>query len=103
MSQEVLLVVSGRVEKIRTRDNIFGSLSSGSLIGVGAMLDNRPSRYTYRASSFVRLMRMPASLYAEVIRRNGLLDRMRRTADRALIHHSVRRRPAGRHSWAYCR
>lgn len=81
MSQEVLLVVSGRVEKIRTRDNIFGSLSSGSLIGVGAMLDNRPSRYTYRASSFVRLMRMPASLYAEVIRRNGLLDRMRRTAD----------------------
>lgn len=80
-SQEVLLVVSGRVEKIRTRDNIFGSLSSGSLIGVGAMLDNRPSRYTYRASSFVRLLRMPVSLYAEVIRRNGLLDRMRRTAD----------------------
>ncbi len=81
MSQEVLLVVSGRVEKIRTRDNIFGSLSSGSLIGVGAMLDNRPSRYTYRASSFVRLLRMPVGLYAEVIRRNGLLDRMRRTAD----------------------
>ena len=81
MSQEVLLVVSGRVEKIRTRDNLFGSLSSGSLIGVGAMLDNRPSRYTYRAASFVRLLRMPVSLYAEVIRRNGLLDRMRRTAD----------------------
>ena len=80
-SQEVLLLVSGRVEKIRTRDNMFGSLFAGSLIGIGAMLDNRPFRYTYRASSFVRVLRLPSGLYAEVIRRNGLLDRMRRTTD----------------------
>ncbi len=80
-STEVLLVVTGRVEKIRTRDNLYGSLSAGALIGVGAMLDNRPSRYTYRASSFVRALRLPAALYATVIRRNGLLERMRSTAD----------------------
>jgi hemerythrin len=78
---EILLVLSGSVEKIRTRDNIFGSQSAGSLIGVGTMLDNRPSQHTYRAFSFVRVMRIPASLYAGVVRRNGLLARMRRTAD----------------------
>jgi hemerythrin len=79
--QAILLVLSGWVEKIRTRDKLFGSLSAGSLIGIGTMLDNRPSQYTYRASSFVRGMRFPVSLYAEVVRRNGLLARMRRTAD----------------------
>ncbi|MDD5300339.1 MAG: bacteriohemerythrin [Gallionella sp.] len=78
--QEMLLLLSGRVEKIRTRDNLFGSLSAGSLIGDEATLDNRPSRHTYRASSFVRVLRLPVGLYTEVIRRNGLLDRVRRVA-----------------------
>lgn len=77
----VLLLLSGLVEKIRTSDNMFGNLSAGSLIGVGAMLDNRPSRFTFRASSFVRLLRLPIKLYAEVIGRNGLLEHMRHTAD----------------------
>lgn len=80
-SREVLLLVSGRVEKTRARDNIYGSLSAGSLIGADAMLDNKPSRYTFRASSFVRLLRLPSALCAEVIRRNMLLDRISRTAD----------------------
>jgi len=78
--QDVVLLVSGRVEKIRTRDNIFGSMSAGSFIGVGSILDNRPSHNTYRASSFLRVIRLPGVVYAEVIRRNGLLDLMRRTA-----------------------
>ncbi|MEI6306779.1 MAG: bacteriohemerythrin, partial [Deltaproteobacteria bacterium] len=44
-------------------------------------LENRPSHHTYRASSFVWILRLPVHLYAEVIRRNGLLDRLRRVAD----------------------
>lgn len=79
--QEVLLLVSGRVEKIRTRDNILRSLAAGSLIGNIAMLNNAPSLHTYRASSFVRLLRIPIRLYAEVVRRNGLMDRLRRIVD----------------------
>lgn len=81
MPQEVLLLVSGRIEKIRTSDNVFGSLSAGSLIGIGSMMNNRPSKYTYRASSFVRVLRLPIPIYAEVIHSNGLLDVMRGTAD----------------------
>jgi hemerythrin len=80
-AQEILLVLSGVVEKIRPRAQPFGHVSAGSLIGIGAVLDNRPSQYTYRASSFVRGIRIPVSLYAEVLRRNGLLARARRTAD----------------------
>ena len=81
LPQDMMLLISGRVEKIRTRDQLFCSLSAGSLIDVSTMLDQRPSRHTYRASSFVRMMRLPVNLYAEVARRNGLLERMRRTVD----------------------
>ncbi len=79
--QAVLLLLSGQVEKMRTRDNLHARLSAGSMIGTSTMLDNLPSQYTYRAASFVRVMRIPIGLYAEVVRRNGMLDRMRRTAD----------------------
>ncbi|MDO8789666.1 MAG: bacteriohemerythrin [Sulfuritalea sp.] len=78
---EVFLLVSGLVEKLRTRDKLYGSLPVGSLIGGSAMLDNRPSRHTYRASSFVRVLPLPAGLFASVVKRNGLLDRVRRAAD----------------------
>ncbi|TRZ91971.1 MAG: hypothetical protein D4R84_13240, partial [Rhodocyclaceae bacterium] len=79
--REVFLLASGLVEKLRTRDKLFGSLPVGSLIGGSAMLDNRPSRHTYRASSFVRVLRLPAGLFAAVVKSNGLLDRVRRAAD----------------------
>ena len=78
--QEVLLLLSGRVESICTRDKLFGSLSVGSLIGDDAILDKRAFQYTCRASSFVRVLRVPISLYAAVIRRNGLLIRLLRMA-----------------------
>lgn len=79
--RDVLLLISGRVEKLRTRDKLYGSLSGGSLIGEGALLDNRASSHTYRASSFVQMLRLPAALFAAVVMRNGLFDRVRRAAD----------------------
>jgi len=77
---EVLLLINGIVDKICTRDNLFGTLRIGSLIGDGMVLNNRPSPITYRASSFVRALRLPAGLFAEVIQRNGLRDRVQRAA-----------------------
>ncbi|MFY9326984.1 MAG: bacteriohemerythrin [Georgfuchsia sp.] len=79
--QEVLLLLSGKVEKFRTRDKLYAGLSAGTLIGIESVLGNQPARHTYRASSFVLVMRVPVNLYSEVLRRNGLLDRMRQTAD----------------------
>lgn len=71
---EVLLLVSGQVEKLRTRDNLFGHLSAGAFIGDETILGDCTAQYTYRALSFVRVLRLPLKLYIEVIRRNGLLD-----------------------------
>jgi len=78
--REVLLLISGIVDKICTRENLFGSLRVGSFIGDGMVLHEKPSPITYRASSFVRVLRLPAGLYAEVIQRNGLQDRVQRAA-----------------------
>ena len=75
--QEVLLLLSGRVERIRTRDDLFGYLPAGAMIGDQAILDQRPATHTYRASSFLRVLHLPPSLYAEVVRRNQLLDHRR--------------------------
>lgn len=71
---DVLLLVSGQVEKLCTRDNLFGSLSAGAFIGTEAILSDSAVRHTYRALSFVRVLRLPLKLYTEVIRRNGLFD-----------------------------
>lgn len=79
--QEVLLLLSGLVEKIRTRDNLFGNLSAGVLIGGGAVLNDRPANHTYRASSFLHMLQLPAALYLEVMRRNDLHNRHLRAAD----------------------
>lgn len=75
--QEVLLLLSGRVERIRTRDNLFGYLPAGAMIGDQAILDQRPATHTYRASSFLSVLHLPPSLYAEVVRRNKLLEHRR--------------------------
>ncbi len=75
--QDILLLLSGRVEKIRSSYNIFGSLSAGLIIGDDILLDQRASSYTYRASSFVRVLKLPAFIYLEIIRRNNLLEPVR--------------------------
>ncbi|WP_027389818.1 bacteriohemerythrin [Chrysiogenes arsenatis] len=78
---EVLLIVSGRAEKICSRNNFCVNVPTGALIGDSIVLGNHPSYHTYRACSFLRVMRIPAALYCEVIQRNGLLERVRRVAD----------------------
>ncbi|OIQ71452.1 bacteriohemerythrin [mine drainage metagenome] len=79
--QQVLLLLSGHVEKIRTRDDLLGSLPIGALIGDQAILDHRPAYYTYRASSFLRVLHLPSTLYAEIVQRNQLQDHRRQAAD----------------------
>ena len=71
----IFLLLSGQVEKIRTRDHLFSTLSAGALIGDDTILHNdSAAQFTYRASSFVRLLELPLDLYVEVIRRNGLFE-----------------------------
>ncbi len=83
MPTDVMLLLSGCAEKIRTRDGLAGSLPVGALLGDQSLLNERPSLHTYRASSFLRVMRLPRSLFLEIVHRNQLEDRRRRVADLA--------------------
>lgn len=81
--QEVLLLLSGRVEKICTSAGFFGNISAGSLIGDIAVLDSRPSHHTYRAASFLHVLHLPRTIFKEVVHRNSLLDHRRVAAELA--------------------
>jgi hemerythrin len=78
---EVLLLLSGQIEKLCTRDNFLGYLPTGAFIGSEAILGNHAVQYTYRAVSFVRVLRLPLKLYGEVIRRNGLFESVQNFVD----------------------
>jgi hemerythrin len=79
--QNVLLLISGQVEKLRTQHHFFGSLSAGAFIGEKAVLGDNPSQHTYHASSFLRALQIPRALFGEVVRRNQLLDHFTRSAE----------------------
>ena len=81
MPLEALLLLSGHVEKRRTRDDVLDTLPIGALIGDHAILNNHAAYYTYRAASFLRVLHLPSVLYAEIVQRNKLQDHRRQATD----------------------
>lgn len=79
--QDVLLLVSGQVEQLNTRQRFFGTLSAGAFIGEKAALGDTPSQHTFHAASFLRALRIPRALLGEVVRRNHLQDHFSRSAE----------------------
>jgi hemerythrin len=78
---DILLILSGMVEKIRTRDNVYATLSAGALIGAISALTSHTSQHTYRAASFVQALRFPAALFSSVVRHNHLLTKLQSSFD----------------------
>jgi len=76
----VLLILTGMVEKISSRDDLHNQLSAGSLIGEIPGLKSQPMNETYRAAGYVRALKIPSSLYIELVRRNGLLPKIEKTS-----------------------
>lgn len=72
--EEIYLVVTGTVEKIRSEDDVYNIVSAGGLIGEYNSLHGLPSASTYRTVNFVRALRIPARAYKDVIDKNGLGD-----------------------------
>ncbi|MBF0416276.1 MAG: bacteriohemerythrin [Magnetococcales bacterium] len=68
----LLLVLSGMVESIHANDDISGQLFAGTLIGEIAGIQRVPSDATYRSSSFMHALVIPAGLYHELIKKNNL-------------------------------
>ncbi|MBF0214048.1 MAG: bacteriohemerythrin [Magnetococcales bacterium] len=87
--EKIQLILTGAVEKIRTRDRFVGRLSSGAMVGEESGLHNQPSRYTYSTVSHVQALEITASLYRELVLRNNLLERIERTAEWRLFLQST--------------
>lgn len=72
--EAVVMPLTGLMEAVNNDTDHRYLLSSGTLIGESACLDNGIANKTYRAASFVKAIMWPADLYRAFIRHNNLLD-----------------------------
>ncbi|NGZ06701.1 MAG: bacteriohemerythrin [Magnetococcales bacterium] len=79
--EQIYLILTGAVEKIRTSDGIFGRVSSGAMIGEMAGLLGSVSRYTFSTVCFVKALEIPVRLYRELVQRNGFMERILRHSE----------------------
>ncbi len=61
--KNVLLILSGNGEGRRSEESKPNSITAGALLGELALLDGKNSFETYRATSYVTALVLPASLY----------------------------------------
>lgn len=66
----VHLLLQGVVELIDSEKGIANTLTTGSFMGDYSGLSGEPSEFTFRASSYVKTLRIPCELYARFINRN---------------------------------
>lgn len=71
-ASDVLLVLSGNVEMLRSGQKRGHLLFGGALLGEIAVLTNAWSDAAYRAVGFVQVLRIPGDLYREFVNRNAL-------------------------------
>jgi len=69
---DVLLLLSGNVEMLRSGKKRGHSLFGGALLGEMAVLTQKPSEVSYRAVGFVQALRLPGDLYRDFVERNDL-------------------------------
>jgi hemerythrin len=77
----VFLLLTGQVEMIRTKGNVYSLLSSGAMLGEMTALTGKAVAETYRAANFVQALRIPMDLYAQFVRNNELFEKMSRQLD----------------------
>ena len=71
-AEDVFLIVTGTVEKIRSEDDVYNVISAGGLIGEYSGLHDVTSSSTYRTVSYVRALQLTHDSYFGFIRKNGL-------------------------------
>ncbi len=76
----VTMPLTGLMEVVNNDGDSRYLLSSGTLIGESACLDDRHTTKTYRAASFVKAIVWPADLYRSFIQHNDLMESALATA-----------------------
>jgi len=72
--EHVHLILTGNVEWLTSEGQMSGMLSAGAFIGERSVLTERPASITVRAASFVRALRIPATLYVDFVKSNNFYD-----------------------------
>jgi hemerythrin len=75
----ILLILTGAVEKIRTKENLYSQLSSGAVVGELSGLYGRPAKSTYSTACFARALKIPVTLYRNLVERNNLMSTIEQT------------------------
>ena len=78
--ENVFIILNGAMEKIRTKDDFLSVQSAGAVIGELPALKEEAAAYTYRAATFVQALKIPVTLYREIVKRNGLLEKIVETS-----------------------
>ena len=76
VNEEIYLVITGTVEKIRSEDDVYNVISAGGLIGEYTGIHGLPSLSTYRTVNFVRALRITTRAYTELIKKNNLWEKI---------------------------
>ncbi|MBF0448972.1 MAG: bacteriohemerythrin [Magnetococcales bacterium] len=76
--RSIFLVLSGNVEALIASSDSNNTLYAGSILGEMSGIDSRPSGVTYRAMSYVNVLRIPCNLFVEFIKKNNLYERLER-------------------------
>ncbi|MFW6138096.1 MAG: cyclic nucleotide-binding domain-containing protein [Spirochaetota bacterium] len=77
-NNKIYLILNGVVEIIRSETGTRNMLSAGSPIGELSSLIGGVSDATFRAASYIRVLKIPCNLYLEVIKRNDLYEDIRK-------------------------
>lgn len=72
--ENIFLIVTGTVEKIRSEDDVYNVISAGGLIGEYTAIHSLPSASAYRTVNFVRALRITAPAYRELIKKSKITD-----------------------------
>jgi hemerythrin len=77
--EHVILVLTGVAELLSTNDKTHFQLSSGTLIGDLPVLFGLKSTGTFRALTYVEILKIPAVLFKEFVNRHRLLGQIKKT------------------------
>ena len=78
INTDVFFALSGLLEYIVSDLGINNKLTAGSIVGELSCLMENESRGTYRAVSYVKALQIPCYLYTEFLKRNGILDSVKK-------------------------
>ena len=81
-TKDIWIILSGSVEVIHSAGVVRSVLSAGAIVGELQGLFGVMATETYRAQGFVKVLKMPSSLYSKFVRRNNLLDDITRLLER---------------------